>query len=80
MSVRVRLVTRFRRRTSAWLFAATIVFVAAVARLGQVWLPVQALGLERAATFAVGLAVVPAAFVAETLASSVWPLSAAATT
>jgi hypothetical protein len=59
--------TRFRRRTSAWLFAITIPLVVAVARLGQLWPPVQGLGLDRAAPFAVGLAVVPAAFVC-----SVW--------
>jgi hypothetical protein len=56
------LMTRLRRRTSAWLFAVTILAAAAVARLGQLWPAVHALGLDRAAPFAVGLAAVPAAF------------------
>jgi hypothetical protein len=57
------LMTRLKRRTSAWLFAVTILTAAAAARLGQLWPPVHALGLDRAAPFAVGLAVIPAAFV-----------------
>jgi hypothetical protein len=52
---------RFKRRTSAWLFGSGVIAVSAVARLGQLWPPVQALGLDRAAPLAVGLAVVPAA-------------------
>jgi hypothetical protein len=53
---------RCKKRTPGWLFAATILVTTVVARLGQLWPPIQALGLERAAPFAVGLAVVPAAF------------------
>ncbi len=56
------LMTQLKKRTPAWLFAATILVVVAVARLGQLWPPIQTLGLERAAPFAVGLAVVPSAF------------------
>lgn len=54
--------TRLKRRTPGWLFAGTILIVVAVARLGQLWPPIQALGLDRGAPFAVGLAIVPSAF------------------